>query len=324
MKMNFRYLIPRLQDSGTFITNPSTQRQETPPHLKRKKDQGKKPVEDNESDIAAGTTESDQDAESDDGLDSIKAPVQKEKTPKKAMGRIGGPKAVPLGRSRKESVADETDSDDEPNVPKPRQRTPVTREEPELDDGTESDSQPERIPTPSPSKTKKEPPIKTAKKKGVLGKIGGKKPEPKKVPSPEPADTNDLGQPTSDDDDLQPHHARSKPQTTPKKGKKLGLIGGGKKKPQAAAVATTPEYEETDDDLSAGPSKSRPRQKAQSTSPSPPPPVSKSPSPIPHRAPKAEPEPELSAEQKANKKREDLKRQLDAKSKAPTKKKRKF
>lgn len=324
--MNFRYLLPRSQDSDTFITNPYIQRQETPPHLKRKKDQGKKPVKDNESDIAAGTTESDQDAESDDGLDRIKVPVQKKKAPKKAMGRIGGPKAVPLGRSRKEPVADETDSDDEPNVPNPRQRTPVTREEPELDDGTESDSQPERISTPSPFKTKKEPPTETAKKKGVLGKIGGRKPEPKKIPSPEPADTNDLGRPTSDDDDLQPRHARSKPQTTPKKGKKLGLIGGGKKKPQAAAAAaaTTPEHDETDDDLSAGPSKSRPRQKVPSTSPSPPPPVSKSPSPIPHRAPKAEPEPELSAEQKANKKREDLKRQLDAKSKAPTKKKRRF
>ncbi|KAF3399141.1 hypothetical protein DPV78_006607 [Talaromyces pinophilus] len=295
------------------------QRQETPPHLKKKKDQeAKKPVRDNESDIA---TESDQDAESDDGLDSIRAPVQKPQ--KNAMGRIGGPKAVPLGRSRKESVADETDSDDEPTKPKPRQRTPPTQEEPELDDGTESDSEPERLPTPSPPKPKKETRTETApKKKGVLGKIGGKKPEPKKAPTPEPPADNDIGQPSSDEDDLQQRHAPFKHQTLPKNGKKLGLIGGGKKKPQAATPQ--PETDDTDEDLDAGPSKSKPRKKIPSTSPSPPPAISRSPSPVPKRVPKAEPEPELSAEQKANKKREELKRQLDAKSKAPTKKKRKF
>ncbi|EEA21778.1 hypothetical protein TMatcc_008801 [Talaromyces marneffei ATCC 18224] len=295
------------------------QHQETPLHLKRKKDQAdRKPVEDSESDIGVGTTESDQDAESDDGLDDIKAPIQK--PPKKAMGRIGGPKAVPLGRPRKESVADETDSDSEP---KPRQRTAATREELELDDGTESDSEPERMPTPSPVKAKKETPTETApKKKGVLGKIGGKKPEPKKVPSSEPADTNDIGQPTSDEDDLNQRQAPSKPQPTLKRGKKLGLIGGGKKKPQAAAPK--PEPDETDEDLDTGPITSTQKQKVPSTSPPPPPAVSSSPSPIRHRVSKAEPEPELSAEQKANKKREELKRQLDAKSKAPTKKKRKF
>lgn len=317
--MNFRYLLPCLQGSDKFVTDPYIQRQETPPHLKKKKDQeAKKQVRDNESDIA---TESDQDAESDDGLDSIRAPVQK--PPKKAMGRIGGPKAVPLGRSRKESVADETDSDDEPIEPKPRQRTPPTREKPELDDGTESDSEPERLPTPSPPRPQKDIRTETApKKKGVLGKIGGKKPEPKKTPSPKSPEINDLERPSSDEDNLQQRHAPSKPQTSPKKGKKLGLIGGGKKKPQAATQQ--PEHEDTDEDLDAGPSKPKPRQKVPSASPSPPPAISRSPSPIPKRAPKTEPEPELSAEQKANKKREELKRQLDAKSKAPTKKKRKF
>jgi len=218
-----------------------------------------------------------------------------------------------LGRSRKESVADETAPDDKPNLPKPRQRTPPTREEPELDDGTESDSEPERLPTPSPPKPKKETPTETApKKKGVLGKIGGKKPEPKKASTPEPLENNDHDRPSSDEHNLQQGHAPSKPQTSPKKGKELGLIGGGKKKPQAATQQ--PEHEDTDEDLDAGPSKSKPREKI----------LSVSPSPVPKRVPKTEPEPELSAEQKANKKREELKRQLDAKSKAPTKKKRKF
>lgn len=295
----------------TFIANPYAKRQETPPHLKWKKDQGRKKLTmNNESDIA---TESDQDAESDDGLDGIRAPVQN--PPKKAMGRMGGPKAVPLGCSRKESTADETDSDDEP---KPRQRTPVSSPE-EFD----SDSEPEPLPRPSPPKTMKAAPSETVpKKKGVLGKIGGKKPEPKKEPTLEAADNNDFGEPTSDEDDLQQRHAPSKPQTSPKKGKKLGLIGGGRKKPQVATPQ--PEYEETDEDLDAEPSKSTQRQKPPSTSPSPPPAISRSQSPVPRRVLKAEPEPELSAEQKANKKREELKRQLDAKSKASTKKKRKF
>ncbi|EED16588.1 conserved hypothetical protein [Talaromyces stipitatus ATCC 10500] len=301
------------------------QRQETPPHLKRKKDEeDRNPVKSSGSDLGVGTTESDADVKSDDRLDSRTIPVQKGKSPKKVMGRIGAPKAFALGHSRKGAVADETDSDDTPDTPRSRHRIPTPREDHEMYDGTESDSQPERVQTPSPPKTMKDRPTENApKKKGVLSKIGGKKPEPKRAPSPEPPDKVDLERTPSDkDDDLQQRHLRSQRQSTPKKGKKLGLIGG-KKKPQATTRTTSPKHEETDDDLDSGPNKSRKTQMLPSGTPSPHRSVFKSPSPVSCMK-KPEPEPELSAEQKADKKREELKRQLDAKSKAPTKKKRKF
>ncbi|OKL56647.1 hypothetical protein UA08_08349 [Talaromyces atroroseus] len=314
------------------------QRQETPPHLKRKKEETfKKQVHKNAPDGVAGTTESDQENESTDELESRRAPVHKVKPPpKNAVGRIGGPKAVTLGRSRKESASLSTDSDSTSESPKSKQRTTgATRKMPELNDDSSISSDSELGPS-AASRSKSPGPKKdkhagttitiTTKPKGALGRIGGRKPEPKKPlqpPSPEALDDVVETQSSSEDDERR--HRPPKPLPTPKRTKKLGLIGGGKKKTQPN-ITLSPKHESDGDDLDAGSIRKATKAKLPS-SPSPPPPPSKSPSPIQQRRapkPEREPEPELSAEQKANRKREELKRQLDARSKAPVKKKRKF
>lgn len=245
------------------------------------------------------------------------------------MGRIGGPKAIPLRRPRKESISS-TDSDADPELQKPQQRATTAQKVPRFDPGFSSDSQSESISASKSLGHEKGKPVEitTTKQKGVLGRIGGKKPEPRKV-SPENPDHDTETQSSSGDDDLQhrPHHA-AKPLPGPKKTKKLGLIGGGKKKPQPA-VTPSPEHDSDDGDLGARPSKKQPAKERLPSSSPPPGLPPKSPSRVPRRhvpkhEPESEPEPELTAEQKANQKREELKRQLDARSKAPAKKKRKF
>jgi hypothetical protein len=307
------------------------QRQETPPHLKRKsKELAKKPADKNISDDMAGSTASDQADESTDEEESRRAPVQKVKPPpKKAVGRIGGPKAVALGRPRKESVSLSTDSDSPSESSKSKQRTVATQRRPGLNDdslSTDSEHEPVAASKPKSLALKKDKHAETTKQKGVLGRIGGKRPEPKKPSpptSPEALDNDVETRSSSDDVDKRHHSPKRLP--TPKKANKMGLIGGGKKKIQPD-IAPSPEHESDDDDLDAGPSRKTAKVRSPSSSPLPPPP-SKSPSPIQRRRapkPEPEPEPELSAEQKANRKREELKRQLDARSKAPVKKKRKF
>ena len=200
----------------------------------------------------------------------------------------------------------------------------------DTDGATTSESEPEpapaprprRIPSPSPPKpATPEPQLKEAPKKpkGGLGVIGGKK---KKEEKEEPS----LQAPTSPQDIPKPAESKepdvSPPQASPAKSKrptKLGMIGGkAKTKAKAADTAEPPPLQDgspeklRSEDRPAQDSRAKgsPQPKA---SPIPPGPVEQVQAPPPE-----------TEEERASRRREELKRELEAKSKAPAKKKRRF
>ncbi|QKX53544.1 uncharacterized protein TRUGW13939_00623 [Talaromyces rugulosus] len=273
-------------DEGKF------QRQKTPPHLKHDKGEISEKIAADDY----GTTESDEEAEPASKSKSTQPHTRPEQQKPKGLGKIGGSRAIPKASQRPPSSTASTASSDA--------LQPTHAEQ-----ATESDSpSPQRRSViPPPSSTQHEKPVAAPKRKGGLGKIGGKKPEPEPVKEePSQPASPPLEKPTS---------------TQPTK--KLGTIGSKK----AAPTIDLPSRdtgtvrgggmtasEDDSDDLDSGPTKLA--QPGPPTSNESPPPVLKRPS--------SEPEEELSAQQKADKKREDLKRQMNAMSKAPQKKKRRF
>lgn len=275
------------------LINKIHQRQETPPHLKHDKGEiSEQPAAD-----GYGTTDSDEEAEPAPKPKITQLPPRREQQKAKGLGKIGGPRrASPEALKKPQSPTASTASSD---------ALQVTHAEEE----TESDSpSPQRRSVIPPSSTQHEKPA-APKKKGGLGKIGGKKPEPVKD-EPSSSASPPLEKP---------------PSTQP--AKKLGTIGSKKAAPTidlpsrdtGAARRGMTASEDESDDLDSGPRFSQPG--PDRNEPHHPP--SETPSPV-SKKPPSEPEEELSAQQKADKKREDLKRQMHAMSKAPQKKKRKF
>lgn len=226
------------------------------------------------------------------------------------MGLDGGRKPLAHGQARRDLVSSPTAMDTQAERERSRGRPVASEHASDLDSEHTSDIEVGQVRTKIGRPTKV-----TAKQGGVLGRIGGKKPQIKKSVS--------TGTPDNDDvtDDGEPHqqHIRTKPLPTFKRAKKLGIIGGGRAKRKSAATHTS--EHESDDDLDADThigSQKKP------SSPSSPSASIRSPSPVQQRVSEPEPESELSAEQKANRRREELKRQLDIKGKAPAKKKRRF
>ncbi|KAJ5095784.1 hypothetical protein NUU61_005140 [Penicillium alfredii] len=235
----------------------------------------------------------------------------------------------PQPPAAEEDEATATESEPEPEPAPLRRRTPSIS------------PPPKPAPAPAPAKPQAQEPPKRLK--GGLGVIGGKKKQPP-PPSP-PAPSASVRAPTSLTSPRPPHEplkpaadkeaappASAMPPTKTKRPTKLGMIGG-KAKPKAPeqteTVAAAPEPLSTsspervpptrsarleDDDLDSTGLAARKPLKAES--PSRASLVTAKPSVIP-----SAPEPE---EAKADRKREELKRQLDVKSKAPAKKKRRF
>lgn len=282
------------------------------------------------------------------------------------LGTIGGRKTAPRREDRPPSRVSSTASDiseppkrappptvptdqetesDEAEPPPPRP-SPVsvskpkqTAEPPAKDQETESEAAEEKEPEPSrrqPSPdqipkpkqtTAEEPP---AKKRGLLGVIGGgkkkaKEPSPAPLPiSPDKAEKI----PTTTTTTPSPSPQKPKPK---RPGGKLGVIGGVPKPskdkqdllpsrappPTAAPAAESTASEAEDDDLDPVSPAAKKKSKA---SPSPPR-KAQAQQPI---EPEPEPKREETAQEKADRKRQELKRQLEAKRQAPTKKKRKF
>ncbi|KAJ5661057.1 uncharacterized protein N7484_000429 [Penicillium longicatenatum] len=179
-------------------------------------------------------------------------------------------------------------------------------------EATASNSEPEadapqRTPTPTkptPKPETKESPKKT-KVKGRLGLIGGRKKEKQPSPTPPPPS---------------PPRAQS-PMPTPQKqkpkGGKLGTIGGKakNKSPEASSKPATAAPERTQERSNESPDLDDPAGVVATGL--------KEESQIPSREKKsAETVPEETEEQKTIRKREELKRQLEEKSKAPKKKRR--
>lgn len=253
-------------------------------------------------------------------MDSVLISNQRQATPPLFKAQEVKPKISPPTRNTKKkslsppppaSRADEaTASESEPDLdPKPEPAPGHKR--------TPSSSPPSQIAT--PSSQPKAPPKKA---KGGLGVIGGKKkkeempepepePEPQRSPSPPP-------KPTQTTEPAQPPAIHTKRHT------KLGMIGGKNKgKALAPGEATLAQPEATlrssinaqatsamdIDDAPKSPEKTAQKK------------IQKEESPEASAVPDATP---LTEAEKADRKREELKRQLEAQSKAPMKKKRRF
>ncbi|KAJ5684403.1 uncharacterized protein N7477_000748 [Penicillium maclennaniae] len=197
----------------------------------------------------------------------------------------------------------EPDRDTRPEAVLRRKRTPDV-------------SPPPRPATPPPQS--KVPPKKS---RGGLGVIGGKK-KKEETPEPEPEPEPHNSPPPSKSAQIAgPSHPTS---TQTKRPAKLGMIGGKSKAKlpnPSEAPSVQPESVLRSPD-SAGPSSTMaiddysksPEKAAQMKQ-------QKVDSPENHAVPEATP---LTEAEKANRKREELKRQLEAQSRAPTKKKRRF
>jgi hypothetical protein len=166
-----------------------------------------------------------------------------------------------------------------------------------------------------------------------LGVIGGKK---KKEKEPAPSPLKPKEQPNSpkeegNDDQVRPTSLAPSPAIAkPKRTGKLGVIGGKAKAKQTSRDATPPATSQTEvaSPEKTSPAKPKIAQGDNATEPTARQTMKREESPL--RKPVAEkgstnppPEPETE-DQRASRKREELKRQLETKSKAPAKKKRRF
>ncbi|KAN0093768.1 XLF domain containing protein [Hyaloscypha variabilis] len=287
---------PVLRKEDTIEDDDAFQVQATPPHLVQSpKRVASKPVIDNSTDDDDDLDVPTQHSKIPDSFPvSPPQAVPSPKRPKK-IGAIGAKKAaLKLDTPDEESTVDEASSLHRLSA----------------DGSTASETPP---PPPPPS----EPVIRPRKK---LGRIGGKKEPPPPEPEPEP------------ERDISPPPARTTPAAQapqPKKGK-LGQIGGKKRRAE-----TPPPAEEEDAQPETSKTATTPKRKLgvignRHQSPA----AKKENSPLiaeesrgrasakPER--EKTPPPRETSEERADKKRLQLKRELEEKAKAPVKKKKKF
>ncbi|KAF7902565.1 hypothetical protein EAF00_002468 [Botryotinia globosa] len=225
----------------------------------------------------------------------------------KPLVKLGTKRKAPTPTSPSQNAEDTTE-DDEP-IPDSLHSTNAINDNDNDNDTTDDDDPPS-----PPPKRQQTPKTSPAKQKGKLGKIGGKKapsssPEPKSEPEPEPIVEPEaikvrpkrgmLGKiggkkkETASIPDID-----SQISVSPKK--KLGTIGGRK-----TAIEGASQGEDTPDEVNRG------RGRALTTEET-------------EKSREKTPPPRETSEERADKKRAILKKELEAKSKAPAKKKRKF
>ncbi|KAJ5436149.1 XLF/Cernunnos protein [Penicillium cf. griseofulvum] len=335
------------------------QRQETPPRLKSQHGKGKvsppkqKPrnisppppeLPSEEDEATASDSESEPELEprqrripSAPRLTEPTAPPPKSreppKVPKGVLGKIGG-------KNKKETERQPSPSPSPaPSPPAKVQEAPKVSKGGLGKIGGKNKKETERQPSPSPPPPPSPPAqVREAPKrpKGGLGVIGGKKKQPKEsspspAPSP-PAQTRDSlkSQETSKSPEGEERTNKNPPPVSstpapaavkPKRSGKLGMIGG-KAKAKAPEPARDTSLPPTSDTIispeKAAPAKLKANQQAPIKEEPPLPTLAAEKGPS---APSAEPETE---DQRADRKREELKRSLEAKSKVPAKKKRRF
>ncbi|KAJ9255931.1 hypothetical protein DTO195F2_6135 [Paecilomyces variotii] len=276
------------------------QRQATPPHLKRaKEDPQERPISRSNAPSKSPT------------VSPSPSPEKTVPKPKhKGLGVIGGPK--PAKREPPPRPPSSTASE----VSEPVHRSPAP--EPDLDQETASEDEEDAEPQPSLKPQRAEEAQAPKPRPRGLGVIGGKKaakaptppsPSPERSQKRAPSATTDVGSASPSSQKLKPRG-------------KLGMIGGGARTktipsrpahdvPASSAESTASEAE---DDLNRASAAPKAGALSRSSSPAAPPAVKQ----------EKESQRELTAQEKADKKREQLKRELEAKSKAPMKKKRKF
>lgn len=301
---------PALKPKESTEDNDGFQVQSTPPHLASKAPKTSKS-------IALDDSTDDEDLPSQpsrvpDSFPFSQLPAQdSHRKAAKKLSTIGGKKETPK-KSSPSSVADDTTDDERPH-PKPAKRLgniggkkkverpkspspPPSAEEETTDD--------KDAPAPSPPASTSRP------KKGMLGRIGGKKapPPPSRSPSSSPPPTQapkrkkgKLGQIGGKKKEPTPtppasnHSSQEVPASETPTKKKLGLIGGRNKTAHEDSSVVTANEEET-----RGRTAKVEKEKVQT------------------------PLPRETSEERAEKKRRELKRELEEKEKAPVKKKRKF
>ncbi|GIJ99252.1 hypothetical protein Aspvir_001382 [Aspergillus viridinutans] len=273
-------------DNDDLDDDDEFERQETPPRLKRAK-------EPERLSPATTATTAGTDGETDQEHEPMKrrspSPEKPPAKKSKGLGIIGGKKQL-----KQKSPT--------PPPPSPPQDlaspTSKVQEEEATDSGTDRDARVSPFPSRAPTTPKPSASTTTAPKPRGLGVIGGKKKEPPQQQIPQPSSLSPESQ------------GALTPEPKLKRVGKLGMIGGKARKtsevpPPASsrtrAETTTP----------PPPAKSESDEVSQRGA------VKRSPSPV-------KPPPQETEQERADRKREELKRQLEAKSKAPAKKKRRF
>ncbi|KAL2868020.1 uncharacterized protein BJX67DRAFT_380574 [Aspergillus lucknowensis] len=324
-------------DAGTETDDDEFERQETPPRLKKPSEAVPK----------AATAENDEETQPEGEGVNLQTRVEEsrkhateEKSPSpairpktaptgklKGLGKIGGKKQTkwkePSSPTLRPSIS-------EKRRPSPQPPMQQASQPPATDGDEETDDELQTPQSRSPQKAK-EPAKSAPKPSRGLGVIGGKKKEPEPKPDPESKPEPELAQAHEYSKSPEPE-AKPQTQLEQKKRKplgKLGVIGGSKAKAKSSAGGTCSSHtegaspapkhyedEETKERVRGSPSNqdtvSKPtplttsEQKMKKETPAP-----------------AEPHDETEQE-KADRRREELKRQLEAKSKAPAKKKRRF
>ncbi|PLB33113.1 uncharacterized protein BDW47DRAFT_130224 [Aspergillus candidus] len=225
--------------------------------------------------------------------EDTKEPAKPPPQPKKAakgLGVIGGRKPPKPASPEPSTQPPATTKTNKPSHPS----SDATHSDDETDSASDLDAPPTRRQPPKP----KSPETKTHPKTG-LGVIGGRKKETQKPSSPA---------------------AQKSPSKTTAQHSKLGVIGGRASRSAEPRSPSTHHHHHTPSQSPSPPPPSQTTKSKPKTKPSLSPKKNQ-----PQDPPKAEPEPEPETEQeKADRKREELKRQLEMKSKAPTKKKRRF
>lgn len=249
----------------------------------------------------------------------IKPPSPK---PAKKFGKLGGKKAT---LEPPPPVKNDDTTDDDDPIPPPQPRKTASSEASATED--EANSPPPKSAPKAHSPTPEPPPIKPQKK---IGKIGGKREAP--PPPPAASETDDEPEDVGPEP-LLPRKAPSPPVVKPKKAK-FGQIGGKKK-----AAETTPAPEESIAESSttsttpkagvkrkfgalghkASPSKTVKQESSSQTADE-----DSGRGRASHKPEREATPPRETSEERANKKREQLQRELEEKAKAPAKKKRKF
>ncbi|CAG8203211.1 unnamed protein product [Penicillium nalgiovense] len=346
------------EDSTASSGADEFQRQETPPRLKPQHDTGKisppKQIPRKKSPVPPVLpSEEDEATASDSDSDLEPAPRQRLRIPSVSRSPEPAPpqtKAREVPKAAKGGLGKiggktkkETERPSPSPSPAPSPPTPVQKEAPKAPKapkgglgkvGGKSKTDTERRPSPSPSPPSPPTQVREAPKrpKGGLGIIGGKKrqaKEPSPSPAPSrPAQAPDYPKSPEEEERINEDPARpisSTPAPAAAKAKRPGKIGmiGGKSKAKASEPGRDKSPLPTSDTVAMSSEKASPvKPKAdrqalkREESPLPTPAAEK----VPPVSP-AEPETE---DQRADRKREELKRSIEAKSKAPAKKKRRF
>ncbi|KAH8813090.1 XRCC4-like factor-domain-containing protein [Xylogone sp. PMI_703] len=220
-------------------------------------------------------------------------PPQQPKAKGKKLGGIGSRREPPPPRKSPSPAP----------LPKPTQDESTTEEEeeegvalrPKSPSPPKKKTPPPKSPSPSP-KRNPETPVKQTKR-STLGRIGAKKKDPTPEPEPEPEQV----QPRPEEETEGEPDTPAKKTPTPKKKTKLGAIGRRRGEEAGSSSQKVHDDGDMEDDEDT---RGRRRTKT---------PEVKEPTP-----------PRETSEERADRKREQLKRELEQKAKVPVKKKRKF